>query len=142
MHTVTWEKFGVEIFSSVQPTNKIEFKRIFCQCKLHVWCAQSSSAMSIRSYFKPKGGLPKHCCQCLPKRYHPANKTTEKAIMYKGLVRSAVSTLCTHSSLGCSKLFHTLPCCSRSLASRMTLPHAIIGNYIVKKLYVPVYYLT
>ena len=54
-------------------------------------------AMSIRSYFKPRDGLPDpegSFSTCLPTQVVAlVNKAAEKAIVNKGVVRSAVSTL-------------------------------------------------
>ena len=86
---------------------------------VHCW---SSLVMSIRRYFKPKSGLPdpeRSLSKCLPTQAiaRLANTALEKAIVHKNLGKKR-SVLYIHGNLGCSKLFRTLPCRSKSWTSQ------------------------
>ena len=69
--------------------------------------------MLIQSYFESKGGLLDPKDSCLPMQaIDLANKPVEKGTMDKALQKHGqLHVLCIHGSLGCSKLFRTLPYC-------------------------------
>ena len=97
--------------------------------------------MSIRSYLKPKGGLPD------PRRIivNMSAKASDPCCKHgggEGCCRQRPwqevwSVLYIRGSLGCSELFCLFPCHSRSWACRMMLPCARVRNFGVKNFHCP-----